>query len=99
MNVDELTQTLSDILVQKLSSSKQMFDQPINFFTSNDWSFTRLQKKPILYTAIQGKSGEWNCYAQVRDEQAQFVFYSICPIALPRSPTPVTISDRQITST
>lgn len=89
MNLDELTRSLSDALVQELSPSKQMFDQLIAFFTNDDWSFTRLQGEPVLYTAIKGKNGEWNCFAQIRDEQAQFVFYSICPIVTPedkRSP-------------
>jgi hypothetical protein len=60
-----------------------MFDQLVNFFTNDDWSFTRLQGQPILYTAIQGEHGAWNCYAHIREEQAQFAFYSICPIATP----------------
>jgi hypothetical protein len=83
MNFDELTQSISDVLEQELSPSKQMFDQLVTFFTNDDWSFTRLQGEPVLYTAIQGKNGEWNCYAQIREEQAQFVFYSICPIVTP----------------
>jgi hypothetical protein len=81
MNLDELTQSISDVLTQELSPSKQMFDQLVNFFTNDDWSFTRLQGEPILYTAIKGNNGEWNCYAQIRDDRSQFVFYSICPIS------------------
>jgi hypothetical protein len=83
MNLNELTQSISEVLEQELAPSKQMFDQLINFFTNDDWSFTRLQGQPILYTAIQGEHGEWNCYAHMREAQAQFVFYSICPIATP----------------
>lgn len=83
MNLEELTQSISDVLTQELSPSKQMFDQLITFFTNDDWSFTRLQGEPVLYTAIQGKHGEWNCFAQIRADRAQFVFYSICPIVVP----------------
>lgn len=83
MNLEELTQSLSDALAQDLSPTRQMLDQLITFFTNDDWSFTRLQGQPILYTAIQGKNGEWNCFAQVRDDQAQFAFYSICPVPAP----------------
>lgn len=83
MNLEELTQSLSDALAQELSPSKQMLDQLITFFTNDDWSFTRLQGQPVLYTAIQGKNGEWNCFAQIRDDQAQFAFYSICPVPAP----------------
>ena len=83
MNLEKLTQSLSDALEQDLSPRKQMFDQLVNFFTNDDWSFTRLQGEPVLYTAIKGKNGEWNCFAQIRDEQAQFVFYSIYPTEAP----------------
>ncbi|MBD1909761.1 YbjN domain-containing protein [Leptolyngbya sp. PL-A3] len=83
MNLDELPQSISNVLEQELSPSKQMFDQLITFFANDDWSFTRLHGEPILYTSIQGKNGEWNCYAHIRGEQAQFAFYSICPIATP----------------
>ncbi|NJN85625.1 MAG: YbjN domain-containing protein [Leptolyngbyaceae cyanobacterium SL_7_1] len=89
MNLNELTQSISDVLTQELSPDKQMFDQLVNFFTSDDWSFTRLQGEPILYTAIKGNNGEWNCYAQIRADRSQFIFYSICPISAPedsRSP-------------
>ncbi len=83
MNLDELTQSISDVLDQELSFGKQMFDQVVNFFVSDNWSFTRLQNKPVLYTAIRGQHGEWNCFAQIREEQEQFVFYSICSVNVP----------------
>jgi len=79
MNFDELAQSISDVLDQELSPGKQMFDQVVNFFVNDNWSFTRLQGEPVLYTAIRGQHGEWNCYAQIREEQEQFVFYSVCP--------------------
>lgn len=83
MNLDELTQRISDVLDQELSPGKQMFDQVVNFFVSDNWSFTRLQNEPVLYTAIRGQHGEWNCFAQIREEQEQFVFYSVCPVTVP----------------
>lgn len=71
MNLDELTQSISDVLTQEFSPSNQMFDQLIAFFTNDDWSFTRLQGAPVLYTAIKGSHGEWNCFAQIREERSQ----------------------------
>lgn len=35
--------------------------------------------------AFGGKNGKWNCYAKARTDQAQFVFYSICPVSVPES--------------
>jgi hypothetical protein len=55
----------------------------ITFFTNDDWTFTKLQGQTALRMAFQGNNGQWNCYAQARETQAQFVFYSIYPIPVP----------------
>jgi len=55
----------------------------INFFTEDNWPFTQLQDQPILKLGFQGESGQWSCYAQAREEQAQFLFYSVCPVKAP----------------
>lgn len=57
--------------------------QLLNFFTQDDWQFTKLQGEPVLHLAFQGENGGWNCYARAREDQQQFIFYSICPIATP----------------
>jgi hypothetical protein len=64
---------------------KTMLLEPVlHFFTTEDWQFTKLQGEPTLAMAFQGQHGRWNCYAKVREEQRQFVFYSLCPIAIPK---------------
>jgi hypothetical protein len=55
----------------------------IRFFTEDDWSFTKIQGQSSLKIGFQGKNGEWMCYAKAREEQQQFVFYSIAPINAP----------------
>lgn len=55
----------------------------IEFFTEDDWTFTKLQGQSILQVVCQGENGRWNCYAQAREDQAQFVFYSIYPEVAP----------------
>ncbi len=62
-----------------------MFQTVINFFTQDDWSFTRIQGEQGLRLGFQGDNGTWNCYAQTREDLEQFVFYSICPIHAPES--------------
>jgi hypothetical protein len=57
--------------------------QAIHFFTEDDWQFTKLQGESSLSLRFQGENGTWNCYARAREEQQQFVFYSLCPIATP----------------
>jgi hypothetical protein len=53
------------------------------YFTEDEWSFAEIEGKPILRMPFRGKNGNWNCYAQAREEQHSFVFYSICPINAP----------------
>lgn len=57
----------------------------VNFFTQDDWPFTKIQGEPILQMAFQGENGKWTCYAKARVEQEQFVFYSVCPVNAPEN--------------
>ena len=66
-------------------SSNKILSTIVNFFTEDDWSFTKIQGLPVLRMAFQGKNGRWTCYAKARTEQAQFVFYSIGPVSVPES--------------
>jgi hypothetical protein len=68
---------------QASSLKLTLLEQVIRFFTTEDWQFTKLQGEPTLAMAFQGKQSRWNCYACVREDQQQFTFYSICPIATP----------------
>jgi hypothetical protein len=65
--------------------SNKILSTIVNFFTEDDWSFTKIQGSPVLRMAFQGKNGKWTCYAKARTEKAQFVFYSICPVNVPES--------------
>ena len=55
----------------------------MTFFDEEDWSYTQLEDRPILKLGFTGKNGSWNCFAQVRELDDQFVFYSICPLTVP----------------
>ncbi|MFN6570946.1 YbjN domain-containing protein [Dendronalium sp. ChiSLP03b] len=55
----------------------------IAFFTNDDWTFTKIQGKPILQMGYQGKNGQWLCYARANEAPQQFAFYSICPTIAP----------------
>ncbi len=61
----------------------QILDTAIGFFQQDEWTFTQLEDQPILRLGFQGESGQWTCYAQAREEQAQFLFYSLCPVKAP----------------
>lgn len=55
------------------------------FFSEDNWPTTELEGKTILRTGFSGDNGQWTCYAQAREEQEQFVFYSVSPIKAPES--------------
>ena len=55
----------------------------IRFFTEEAWPFMPIESEPILRVPFRGEHGQWMCYAQAREEQQQFVFYSVCPASVP----------------
>lgn len=59
------------------------------FFTEDEWSFSEVEGKAVLRLPFRGKAGNWNCYAQAREEQHTFVFYSVCPINIPEDKRPL----------
>ena len=61
----------------------QILDTAISFFREDGWSFTQLEEQPALRLGFQGENGQWSCYAQAREEQAQLLFYSLCPVKAP----------------
>jgi hypothetical protein len=60
-------------------------EEIVSFFTKDDWPYTKIKGEPVLLTAFQGENGKWNCSAKVREEQQQFIFYSICPVNAPEN--------------
>jgi hypothetical protein len=88
--VEEITQDLETWVTSEFQDSLQQYSmaQPIfqamlNFFQEDDWCFTKIKGQPTLRMAFRGNSDQWTCYAKAREEQQQFVFYSVCPISIP----------------
>lgn len=61
----------------------QIFNTIIEFFEGDDWNFNWMEGMPVLSMGFTGKNGKWICYAQARESQDQFVFYSVSPINAP----------------
>ena len=55
----------------------------LQFFADEKWQFMAVESEPILRIPFQGTNGQWMCYAQAREDQEQFVFYSVCPAVAP----------------
>ncbi len=64
-------------------SDTPLFDAMVDFFKSDDWPYIKLEDRPVLSLNFDGKNAKWTCYAQAREEQQQFIFYSVCPVNTP----------------
>ncbi len=69
---------------QNTPSNSPIFQAIINLFTENNWYFTQIEEQPALYITFPEKNGQYDCYAQAREEQQQFIFYSVCPTKVPK---------------
>ena len=61
-----------------------MTDGPIQraierFLIDDGWQFSRLGSDPIFELRFMGENGTWSCLAQAREDESQFVFYSLLP--------------------
>lgn len=63
--------------------SDEIFEAMESFFIEDDWEFQRMENMPVISMGFSGKNGKWTCYAQARESQQQFVFYSVLPINVP----------------
>ncbi len=55
----------------------------LQFFEDDDWPVERVGDDPVLRLPYEGAAGNWQCFAQAREEQFQFVFYSVYPVLVP----------------
>jgi hypothetical protein len=62
-----------------------IFDEVKAYFSKGQWRFHEVPDKNALQLAVQGKSGRWECFAQAREAQYQFAFYSVCPTNIPEA--------------
>ena len=68
-----------------MPSTQPIFDAMVKFFTEDNWSFTQLKKQSELRLAFKGKNEKCDCYAIAREQQKQFIFYSLSPIKVPKT--------------
>jgi hypothetical protein len=76
---------LADFSKDERQPHENIFEIIIDFFTADEWPYTKIPGESILQTAFSGKNGTWNCYALARVEQEQFVFYSVYPTLAPEN--------------
>lgn len=62
-----------------------MFEQIIDFFNSQGWQFTLIENKTIALLGISGEKINFQCIADVRQEDTEFIFFSICGVKAPEN--------------
>lgn len=68
---------------QDTPSTQPIFQAIVNLFKEDNWHYAQIKGQSALRLAFEGKNGKYDCYAQAREQQKQFVFYSVCPIKSP----------------
>ena len=68
---------------EQASTDTPLFNALIEFFKTDDWPFIQLEGRSILSLNFDGKNAKWTCFAQAREKQQQFIFYSVCPVNAP----------------
>jgi hypothetical protein len=58
----------------------QIFDALTTFFDAAGWPYGQVEDETALHLEYEGESGTWTCYAVAREEEAQCLFYSVCPV-------------------
>ena len=80
----EIKDNISQINKKNLQKYS-IYQTIINFFNREDWEFQESSDKQGLRLGFKGKNGEWICFAIVREEQQQLLFYSVCMIKAPKN--------------
>lgn len=70
---------------EDMTEKPSLFETVVKFFNDDDWPIQLIDGETALRTAFRGESGQWNCYARVREQHEQYVFYSISPMAVPEN--------------
>jgi hypothetical protein len=64
-------------------NSEQAFCTLEEFLIADEWHPHRLEDKFIFRVGFSGKNGDFTCYAQVRIDLEQFLFYVMVPVKAP----------------
>jgi hypothetical protein len=66
-------------------NEQQIFNTLVEFFEEDDWDFQWVSGLSVLSMSYAGRNGNWMCFAQARESQQQFVFYSTLPVKAPEA--------------
>ena len=61
----------------------RLFDTLVMFLQEDDWKFTRLAAETAAIMTFNCENASYLCYARVREEHQQVMFYVIYPLRAP----------------
>ena len=61
----------------------QAFETLGQFLKEDEWYPQQLEDKPIYRVGFSGKNGQLTCFAQIRVDLEQFLFYAVAPVKVP----------------
>lgn len=65
-------------------SALQAFAALGEFLKADEWHPQQFEGKHIYRMGFNGKNGQTTCYAQVREDLEQFLFYVVAPVKTPQ---------------
>ena len=60
-----------------------MFHQIINFFKQQNWEYTTIKDKTIVFLGINGENGRFQCIADINEDEKKLIFFSVCGTNVP----------------
>jgi len=66
----------------------KILDAVTAYLDSDNWPYEKMEDDFVVRVLFRGDNAQFACFAQAREEQQQFVFYSICPVAVPEHKRP-----------
>lgn len=58
----------------------RIYDAMTEWFKTEDWTFQEHATETVLMMGFEGQHATWQCYAQAREKEGQFVFYVVAPV-------------------
>lgn len=58
-----------------------IYTKMVEYFTKGlNWRVQEVPDRSFLVMDVSGKNGQYKCFAEAREAQHQFVFYTVCPV-------------------
>jgi hypothetical protein len=69
--------------MENFGSGQPIMDVVLRFFREDQWSFQKLNDKPVVRAGFRGEHGTWVCFARVDEENRRFLFHSAMGLNIP----------------